>query len=303
MSLDKDLRQLQPPPAPRLAIAIIGVLLLGTVVLIALQFLREPVSILRSDEVLQVARESPLEDLMVYSQGDVTVYMPANSIDQEGSIYISAVEQEQVLIADDEEWVRPSIVNIEFLNEEGTPVPEISFFHPVEICFALTPEQWESLNENPGRYQVQYFAERGTPPRWEILPKLAYPDRQQLCGQTFHLSVFALAIQVVPEIPVTGPTATPTPTATSTRVIVPPKPTRERDPDPTSVPPSPTSPPPTQLPTQPPTQEPTSQPTQPPPTQEPTQPPSTPEPTGEPTDEPTQPPFLSLPSPNGAQAF
>lgn len=295
MSLDKDLRQLQPPPVPRLAIAIIGVLLLGTVVLIVIQVFREPVSILRSDEVLQVARESPQEDLMVYSQGDVTVYMPANSIDQEGTISISAVEQDQFLIAEDEEWVRPRIVNIEFLNEEGSPVPEISFFHPVEVCFALTPEQWESLNENPGRYQVQYFADRGTPPRWEILPKLAYADRQQLCGQTYHLSVFALAIQVIPEIPVTGPTATTTPTATSTRVIVPPKPTKERDPDPTPVPPTPTSPPPTQQPTQPPTQPPTSQPTQPPPTQEPTDPPSTPEPTDEPTEEPTEPP--------GAQTF
>ena len=297
MSIEKDLRELRPPPAPRLAIAIIAILLLGTTALLIMQFFRQPTSILRSDEVLQVAREDSPEDLTVIVKDDITVYLPANSINREGTISISPAEQDQFLAADDEEWIRPRIVSIDFLNLDGTPVPNVSFFHPIEICFTLTPEQWESLNQEPGRYQVQYFAEQGNPPRWEILPKLAYPDNRQLCGQTYHLSVFALAIQVVEEIPVTGPTATPTPTATSTRTILQPRPTREREPNPTPVPPTPTSPLPTQPPpTQPPTQPPPTQPppTQPPPTTEPTSQPTTePEPTTEPdpTEPPTEPPI------------
>ncbi len=304
MTIDKDLRKLQGPPPPRLAIALIGLLLLGATVLLVMQFFRQPVSVLQSNEVLQVAREASPDDLTVIVKDDVTVYLPSNAINREGTISITPAAEGPQLVADDEDWVRPRIVNIDFLNPEGTPVPSISFFHPIEVCFTLTPEQWQSLNQDPGTYQVQYFAEQGNPPRWEILPKLAYPDKLQLCGQTYHLSVFALAVKLQPEIPITGPSATPTPTPTSTRTIIQPQPTRERDRTPIATQPPPTSPPPTQPPptrpppTQPPpTQPPPTQPppTQPPPTQPPppTDPPPTDPPATEPpNDEPTEPPIF-----------
>ncbi len=289
MTIDKDLRELRNPPPPRLAIALIALLLLGATGLLVMQLFRQPVSILRSNEVLQVAREAAPDDLTIIVKDDVTVYLPSNAINREGTISITPAAEGPQLIADEEDWIRPRLVNIDFLNPEGTPVPSISFFHPIEVCFTLTPEQWQSLQQDPGTYQVQYYADQGNPPRWEILPKLAYPDKLQLCGQTYHLSVFALAVQLRPEIPITGPSATPTPTPTSTRTIIQPQPTRERDPRPSATPPPPTNPPPTQPPpTQPPTNPP---PTQPPATEPPTQPP--------PTDPPaTNPPILPLPTLN-----
>jgi hypothetical protein len=291
VSTDKYLKELEGPPAPRLAIAIIGILVVGTLILFIIQLFRRPVSILRSNEVLQAARQASPGDLTVIVKDDVTVYLPSNSINREGAISIAPPESGLFEVADDTEWIRPRIVLIQFLNPEGTPVPNISFFHPIEVCFNLTQEQWQSLSSDPGMYQIQYYAEQGNPPRWEILPKLAYPDKLQLCGQTYHLSVFALAIKVPPEIPITGPTATPTPTPTSTRTILEPYPTREREPRPTATKPSPTSPP-----TQPPPTQPS--PTQPPPTQPPpTQPPPTePPPTEPPTEPPTQPPIIPLPT-------
>ena len=45
-------------------------------------------------------------------------------------------------------------------------------------------------------YQVQRYEEDQDPPRWEPLPMVTYPERTELCGETDHLSLFALAIKL-----------------------------------------------------------------------------------------------------------
>ncbi len=60
-----------------------------------------------------------------------------------------------------------------------------------------------------------------TPNSWVALPMVARPDQYQLCGQTDHLSIFALAMQPQGGIPITGGTLVPTGSMTPTATINP----------------------------------------------------------------------------------
>jgi hypothetical protein len=101
-------------------------------------------------------------------------------------------------------WILLRVVTVEFQSPDGRTLSGVSFSAPVEICFQLTQEQWQAYTKEPDSFRVQYYAELMSPPRWEMLPPSTYPDRLQLCGQTHDLSVFGLAVQVQPGIPVTG---------------------------------------------------------------------------------------------------
>jgi hypothetical protein len=125
-----------------------------------------------------------------------------------GNISITFRESNLFATAGGLEWIRPEVVNVEYRNSEGAPYSQITFAQPIEICFAVTPEQWQDYNERQQGYQVQFYAEQQDPPRWESLPGKSYAERLQICGLTDHLSLFALAIQQEAIILETG--ATPT---------------------------------------------------------------------------------------------
>ena len=260
-------------------------------------------------EVLLGTPPGPSGEIQTITQGPVTVYVPPEATTEPGSINISLASPSQALVADDSGWNRAYVVNVEFRNPDGITLPEISFNEPVEICFNLTQQEWQMFMAQTDAYQVQHFDEQATPPAWVMLPEKTYPARRQLCGQTTHLSLFALANNL--ELPATGPTSvnpgfgTIVPTRTSVSV----QPTRPRRDGassegglgPTSAPPTPVPPtavPPTRVPPTavPPTQIP---PTAVPPTATPVPPTATepPPPPTEivPTEEPTEePPPLSL---------
>ena len=168
----------------------------------------------------------------VISQGDITLYIPPNATDKQGSFRIAEANPDVTLISNDTEWIRPKVVNVEFWQPNGVPLSNISFSEPVEICFGMSNEQWQAFLAQPEAFQVHHYQNDADPPYWEVLPQTSYAERQQLCGQTFELSAFALAIRVEAQVPVTGPTATATDAfstlvATRTRV----GPTQTRNPE------------------------------------------------------------------------
>lgn len=147
---------------------------------------------------------------MTITSGNVSIYVPKDSVNLPGTI--SVVSQEPNLYNDTSQanWTRPQIIEVQFLNTQATPVPNIVFSNAVQICFKLTPEQWDDFAKRPDAYQVQYYAVENHPAVWQALPLATYADVSTLCGQTMHFSIFALAVRVDQAIPVTGLTATPT---------------------------------------------------------------------------------------------
>jgi hypothetical protein len=260
----------------------------------------------------------PGED-MVLSLGDLTLYLPKGATSQPG--YISMIPGEPNLhaSASDAGWIRPTVVNIEYRNHQGRPVAGISFYKPASICFQFEKELWQDYTRRPDAYQVEYYAESLFLSRWLPLQTTANPESHQLCGQTYHLSLYALAIMPeagvpLPIIPNTGPTLAPTTFPTEPNPTDP-VPTRPRGQGsflgifpifiptaipptiiPTAIPPTvpPTAIPPTAVPTAiPPTTVPTEIiPTEPPPTEPPTEIIPTEPPATEPPTEivPTEPP-------------
>ena len=256
-------------------------------------------------EILRGTAQSPSRDLATISQDDVTIYVPSNATNQEGTISIAAAQPNLLVVTDNTEWRLHKVANLQFQSPDGEAVPDISFSQPVDVCFRLTEEQWQEFSTQPGIYQVRHYIEGANPPYWEVLPQTTYPDQLQVCGQAYQLSAFALAIRVDTQVPITGSTLIST--LVPTRTSIPSVATRERSqdgassegvlvPGPTNEPATqlpPTNPPPTQVPpTNPP---PTSiPPTNPPPTNPPpTDPPPTDPPPTDPP--PTDPPATAAP--------
>jgi hypothetical protein len=277
------------------AVVITAVFLVGMVLLMFLQTTLGP-GVKQQIEVIQVTQQvsQSYDQPWMVSTDDVTVYVPANSLASDGTLSIARVEQNQFPVSADV-WTRPRTVVIQFLDPAGSPVDDFIFLNNVEVCFRLTPEQWQDFMDRPGAYQVQHYRADGTSPGWEVLPMSTYDENFELCGQTARLSAFALGVLPESEIPVTGPTivSVSIPTSSVPRQIFQPYPTRDRE-RPSATPRQPTSTPvaPTVIVVQPtrtsvpPTQPP---PTQPPPTQPPP-PTHTPLPTNTPLPPPTQPP-------------
>ena len=146
----------------------------------------------------------------VITEGDITLYIPPNATERQGRFSIAEANPDVTLIANDTQWIRPKVVNVEFVQPNGLPLTDISFSEPVEICFSLINEQWGAFLDQPEAFEVQHYVDEADKPYWEVLPPVSYAERQQLCGQTNGLSTFALAIRVEAQVPVTGLTATAT---------------------------------------------------------------------------------------------
>jgi hypothetical protein len=157
---------------------------------------------------VEVTQEvAPGQDIVI-GVNNATLYVPKGATNLPGTISITTRAPNLFSNAPEKGWVRSPVVNVEYWNGLGTPYPQVSFTIPAQICFKITSELWEGYTQNPDEFQIHYYAEGQNPPRWEALPLTSYPDRLQLCGQTGHLSVFALAIKERAVVP--GTNATPT---------------------------------------------------------------------------------------------
>jgi hypothetical protein len=248
-----------------------------------------------SSEFAGVTREIIPSIDMTLGFGNAALYVPKGSTNMAGYLSMTLREPDLFLSADGSGWTRPFVVDIEYQNYQGTPTPSISLFNPVQICFQVNEKMWRDYTRRPAAYQFEYYAEALSVPRWVALPMNTDPEHLQLCGESDHLSIFALAIKVArgdlpPMIPITG--ATPFPTNAPTDVIPTDLiPTKEHDKDSLfAVPPTviPTAVPPTVAPT-------ANPPTTPPTDIVPTDPPAT----DPPTDiVPTDPPATDCPPDN-----
>lgn len=269
MSANKRLLDIERPegPVPRLPLILIGILLILFIVFLVFGLSRprlaaEPV------EIFQITPQATSGAPAAFTHDKVTVYVPPNAIDREGMISIAPGSPNLFQVAQDV-WTRTEVVIVEFLDMNGRALPGITFANPIEICFHLDEEQWQSFTVSPDSFQVQIYTEDRNPSAWEALPMTTHPEEFQVCGQTTHLSIFGLATRLEGEIPVTGPTLTGTPSPTATRIILEATWTNDRNRRDTATPtrptstPRPTNPPPTRTPrppTQPPPPEPTSYP-------------------------------------------
>jgi hypothetical protein len=221
--------------------------------------------------VLQVTEQVESDQASMVGTDDVTLYIPAHSIPEDGTLSIRRVEPDQIPVSDDI-WTRPVVVLIEFMDADGRPVPDLRFLNRVEVCFRLTEEEWADSIRRPTSYQVQFYPPREQPAYWNVLLMSTHDENLELCGLATRLGMFALAIEVEPQIPITGLTAAVLPASSTPREDVEPAPTRNRER------PTPTPPPSTSTP-------------QPPPPTEPPPPADTPRPRepGPPTDRPNPP--------------
>lgn len=126
--------------------------------------------------------------------GDVMVFIPADSLEAEGTISIINREADMFPEAGQAGWTRPQIVNVEFRGEDGQPVSGVRFQKPLEICFGIEADEWREFSSSRSDYQVQTYDDASSPAKWIALRLVEYPGRYQLCGLTDHLSLFALAI-------------------------------------------------------------------------------------------------------------
>ena len=235
--------------------------------------------------ILEVTEQVESDEASMVSAGNVILYVPANSLLEDGTISIKRVPPDLVPMSNDI-WTRPIVVLIEFMDAEGRPVSDFQFLNRVEVCFRLTEEEWADSTQRPTSYQVQFYPPGEELAYWDVLLMSTHSDNFQLCGLTTRLGMFALAIELQSQIPITGATQAvlPPPTSSIPHDNLEPAPTqyRERPTTTVSVPTStstPQPPPPTDTPLPAPTN------TQPPP------PPDTPRPhdPGPPTDAPNPP--------------
>lgn len=216
MSTNRHMSEIKRIGTSRLGV-IVALVMLLLVILILTHSRSQSRNIVSPIEILLGAPEGLSGDVAVFSQGDVTVYMPPGATELDGIISIAAAEPSLSLLVDDSGWIPIKVVNLEFRSMEGVPVVGVTFSRPLEICFTLADELWQVLTQNPEAYRIQYFADQKHPSHWESLPQVTYPDRSQLCGQTQQLSLFALAFQKEVGIPVTGLITVYSPIATRNR--------------------------------------------------------------------------------------
>ncbi len=186
--------------------------------------------------VLEVTEQVQSGQAEVVSADHVTLYVPANAILQDGTISIKRLEPDQVPGSDDI-WTRPIVVLIQFIDAEGQPVPDVRFLNRLEVCFLLSEDEWADSVQRPTSYQVQFYPPGETPAYWDVLLMSSHAENRELCGLTTRLGMFALAIELEPEIPITGLTQAVLPATLSSdqNNDSGPAPTRERE-RPTSTP-------------------------------------------------------------------
>jgi len=196
---------------PRLAIVIIILLVVSILALVILMGLQQPESSTQagSAEFAIATQEfAPGEDIVI-GVNNASLYLPGDAINVAGSISIFPRAPNLFSPPGETKWIRPLVVNVEFRDGQGKPVQHITFAKPAEICFKITKERWEDYTRHPNEYEVQTYSEEKDPPIWEPLAMVTHPDRNQLCGQIDHFSLFALATKPDITIPLTEPTLTP----------------------------------------------------------------------------------------------
>jgi hypothetical protein len=189
---------------------IVAAFFLGLVLLILAHSWSQAKHFVSPLEILLGTPQAPFKpgrEPIAVSEGDVTVYMPANATEQEGSLSIAVAQPDLVLVVQNVKWLVPRVAHVEFLRPDGALLPAISFSQPLEVCFTLAEDHWRAFTQDTGAYQVQYYADQQSPPAWQSLPQVTHPDRHQVCGKTDKLSMFGLAIRAQVGIPVTGITA------------------------------------------------------------------------------------------------
>jgi len=198
---------------PKLAIVIIVLLLVGVIALVILMGLQQPDSSTQAGSVefaIATQEFAPGEDIVI-GVNNVTLYLPGDAINIAGSISIFPRAPNLFSPPGETKWIRPLVVNVEFRDVQGKPVQHVTFAKPAEICFKITKERLEDYTRHPNEYEVQTYSEEKDPAIWEPLTMVTHPDRSQLCGQTDHFSIFALATKPDTTIPLTEPTLTPDP--------------------------------------------------------------------------------------------
>ncbi|MGE5251525.1 MAG: hypothetical protein ACM3QS_15090 [Bacteroidota bacterium] len=213
MSVIKFKKPREEPGTPRLAI-LVTILLIGSIIaVVVMQGSARPDSSTQAGaiEFAQSTQQVTPGQAMTITAGTVTVYLPQNATRSPGTVSIIPREPNLYPTAGDIAWSRPQIVNIEFRDAASTPYPDITFSLPAEVCFQLTQNQWGDYTQRPSNYQVQYYAETRNPPQWLPLTTTTHPQQAQICGQTNHFTLFALAIKSPVGVPITGATPFPTP--------------------------------------------------------------------------------------------
>ena len=201
-------------PVPRFTIILVIFLVVGFSALVILTGSQRPYSSTRDDsiEFVIATEEFTTNEDLVISVSNATLYVPKDAINVVGTISITPFPPDLFSVAEQTEWSRTLVVNIEYRNENDRPYTLVTLTKPFQICFKILDERWQDYLSRPDEYQVQYYAEGQEPPRWESLPKLTHPERNELCGEANHFSLFALAIRKVGgEIPLTSVTPTPQP--------------------------------------------------------------------------------------------
>ena len=198
---------------PKFAIVAIILLVAGIIVLVVLIGSQQPDSSTQAGyvEFGIVTEELTYDEDLVVGVNNATLYLPGDAINIAGSISIFPRAPNLFSPPGETKWIRPLVVNVEFRDVQGKPVQHITFVKPAEICFKITKERWEDYTRHPNEYEVQTYSEEKDPPIWEPLTIVTHPDRSQLCGQTDHFSIFALATKPDTTIPLTEPTLTPDP--------------------------------------------------------------------------------------------
>jgi hypothetical protein len=199
--------------APRLAILLAFLLTATMIALVIRQGLLRPESSTQSGAIpfVQSTQQVTPGQALTVSAGPVSVFIPQGATTQPGTIAIIPREANLFPTAGDTVWTRPQIVNIEFHDPQGNTYPAVTFAQPAEICFQLSQAQWKDYSTRPDAYQVHYYAEDQNPAHWVILPLINRAEKLQVCGQTDHLSLFALAVKAKVGVPITGATPFPTP--------------------------------------------------------------------------------------------
>jgi hypothetical protein len=201
-------------PTPKFARAFIIILVISVIALVVLIGSQKPDSSTQdgANEFVIATEELASGQELVIGINNATLYVPKDALNLAGTITISPRPPNLFSLAEQSDWSRTLVVNVEYRNEAGTPYPLVTLSKPFQICFKVTSERWQDYTKRPDEYQVQYYNEEQESPGWEPVPMVTHPERNELCGEVDHFSLFALAIKKPPSaVPITGIEITPTP--------------------------------------------------------------------------------------------
>ena len=95
----------------------------------------------------------------------MVVYVPAGAFDTKGTILVINREPDLFPEAGETGWRRPIIINVEFQDPEGNPVPGLKFTKPVQICAGLSDDGWKQYTRIRNDFRIQTYNENGGRPK------------------------------------------------------------------------------------------------------------------------------------------